>query len=724
MTDIRCPMCGKPNPPDAENCKYCEARLQPVTGNQDEFDWQELPGGDQEEEIPDWLKELRPPAGEGLEARQEDFGGDVDEERFSEVFQDQPQEKTDFKDFEISDEALPGEEDAGGLEGGALDFPEPERDFSFLGEQSVDAEAEEQELPDWFTNYEGDPEPEKAPGWSEDVPPIEAEELGEEELPAGGDTPEETEGPYLGENEPDWLVKVRQRHEAEEAEKSRQNQDSLEWLNYPPFPDMQPPPEEIASQKDEPREEEPDYGLLAPEGKTSAEEAGEPLPDWLARLEKDSQDISDSEIEADPQKDRERDEAREDLPDWLAQFSREKNGEEDVEETVEEGEAAAPGDLPDWLEAMRPIDSAAPSIPFIGEEDARPEKVGPLAGLRAVLPAEPEFGQFKKPPVYSIKLRLTEHQQANAALLESMLAAEEEAKPVSARSRIGSQALLRLLITVILILVVLLPRWVDLGGLGPTAAMLEDSSEVLRQVQQLPAGAPVLVGFDFEPGLSAELDSASEMFISRLWERNLNLAVVSTLPVGPINAERYFRPLSRLTGGPEASYVNLGFIAGGPAGLRSFAENPQRVLPFDMEAIHIWNRAPFNGIDTLADFAMLVVITENPETARAWIEQVRTVTASADIPFIMIVSAQAEPLVRPYYTAGMPGQVSGMLVGWAGGAAMESLVGAPGPVTANWSVFGMGLTAAAVLLLVGGLISLVIVFMDKRRESDRDEDLL
>jgi hypothetical protein len=42
MADVKCPMCGKPNPADAEVCEYCQARLKPLIisnlGNSDPAD--------------------------------------------------------------------------------------------------------------------------------------------------------------------------------------------------------------------------------------------------------------------------------------------------------------------------------------------------------------------------------------------------------------------------------------------------------------------------------------------------------------------------------------------------------------------------------------------------------------------------------------------------------------------------------------------------------------
>ena len=32
MADVRCPMCGKPNPEELETCQFCQARLKPLQG--------------------------------------------------------------------------------------------------------------------------------------------------------------------------------------------------------------------------------------------------------------------------------------------------------------------------------------------------------------------------------------------------------------------------------------------------------------------------------------------------------------------------------------------------------------------------------------------------------------------------------------------------------------------------------------------------------------------
>ena len=68
----------------------------------------------------------------------------------------------------------------------------------------------------------------------------------------------------------------------------------------------------------------------------------------------------------------------------------------------------------------------------------------------------------------------------------------------------------------------------------------------------------------------------------------------------------------------------------------------------------------------------------------------------------MIVSAQAGPLVQPYYLAG---QVQGLVTGLAGGGAYEKMMGRMGLVAQRWNGYSGGLLAAVVAILIGGIFN-------------------
>jgi hypothetical protein len=222
-------------------------------------------------------------------------------------------------------------------------------------------------------------------------------------------------------------------------------------------------------------------------------------------------------------------------------------------------------------------------------------------------------------------------------------------------------------------------------------------------INSLPDGAKVLLAVDYQPGLSAEMDATSGAVIDQLMSKGAYLALVSTTPSGPLQAERL---VSRVSQQGEYAYTginqfaNLGFIPGGMAGLRSFAEAPQRILPFALDGSFAWQTTPLQSIQKLENFALVVVATESPETAQAWVEQVQPLLGQT--PLLMVVSSQADPVVRPYFE-GRPQQVQGLVTGLAGGASFESLQGRTGPpqilILSAWDC------SAVVLILIGGAIA-------------------
>ena len=144
-------------------------------------------------------------------------------------------------------------------------------------------------------------------------------------------------------------------------------------------------------------------------------------------------------------------------PDWLntpaPKSADQTSGETNPPPAAQKGEAIAPAELPSWVQAMRPVESALPLSSTSGS-DSSVEAGGPLAGLQNILPAGPGFRPTSKPKAYSIKLNATNEHQTQAALLEQILAAETAPIPMKASSVIMSQKILRWVITALILLFV------------------------------------------------------------------------------------------------------------------------------------------------------------------------------------------------------------------------------------------------------------------------------
>jgi hypothetical protein len=374
------------------------------------------------------------------------------------------------------------------------------------------------------------------------------------------------------------------------------------------------------------------------------------------------------------------------------------------------------------LEAMRPVEFAASKPPPVEEGADRIESVGPLAGLRGVLPAEPDVSRVGRPSGYSIKLQVSDAQQTHASLLETLIKEEGLARPLPQRSAISSQHLLRLSISIVLIVAVVFPMLMGWPQETPPAFPPE-AAAVNYMINNLQAGAPVLVAVDYEPGWSGEMDATAAGVIRHLELKGAYPAFISTVPTGPAQAEHLLAIVgqgSSTEWQAGQNYANLGFIPGGAAGLLSFVQSPQKISPaYSETGKRAWDEGSLVNVQSISDFSLAIVITQNPDTARTWIEQVGPYLGD-NTPLLMLLSAQAEPLVRPYYQE-FQQQVKGMVIGLVGGASYENLNGQPLVALNYWDAFNFAVIVAVVIIFLGALINASLAASGKRKTDNRPE---
>jgi hypothetical protein len=111
-----------------------------------------------------------------------------------------------------------------------------------------------------------------------------------------------------------------------------------------------------------------------------------------------------------------------------------------------------------------------------------------------------------------------------------------------------------------------------------------------------------------------------------------------------------------------------------------------------------------------------MIVTDDADTGRIWIEQAKPALGSK--PMLMVVSAQAEPMLRPYF---LSNQLSGLASGLEDGMLYESVLGKPGQARTYWDSFGVAMLAAEILILIGGVWSLVSGLLARRAVMEQDE---
>lgn len=392
------------------------------------------------------------------------------------------------------------------------------------------------------------------------------------------------------------------------------------------------------------------------------------------------------------------------LPDWLDEKPAVK---EDLRGETREEEAIQGAALPDWLAAMRPIESVLPEVEVV--DDKKVEQAGPLAGLRGVLPVHEASTHYRKPPVYSLKLQVTEKQRAHAAMFENMLEEEQRVTPVRRGAQRAPQRLVRAVLGLLMIAVILLPL-LGIPPAGVKVGQVADIAGLYETVEALPSGSSVLVAVDFAPGYSGEMRLAATGVIQRMMARGLRIAMVSTQPSGPVLAEGLVQ--QAFAGQEEMQaqylerewYINLGYLPGEVISLQELVNSPQQALKYGISAgldNHlVWDSGVLRGIQSLDDFSAVLLLVDTVETSRGWIEQVQPGLGST--PFLIVSSAQAAPMLKPYVQSG---QVQGLLSGVAGGISYEETILKPdGDRSATWLANQFGLGAAILILLIAALI--------------------
>jgi|GEM_PF-201397 len=591
-----------------------------------------------------------------------------------------------------------------------------------------------------------------SPDWlaslSAETPATETPAAGTDDSPdwlasLSADTPAADETPAAGaDDSPDWLASLSAETPATETPSpTAENANMPDWLS-------QAVEAESAQEQPAPLEKKPKAFQTGSLEEISLNET----PDWMASLESSAPEApveaaaraeaasepveiasqpepaSASPFEAGSEESLPNSASQEDLdsilsmdvPDWLAGFT--PNELEIPARSAQPAEAGAdddiaPVNLPSWVQAMRPVESFV-SEAGLGGEEMVVEQQGPLAGLRAVLPAQAGLPGANKSRAYSMKLRADDVQQSQAALLDALVQAEQTPRPTAGQRKSGSNRILRWVVAAVLFTMVFAPSLLGTHLLPVPNNPTSNLSDLVLAVNALEAESPVLVVLDYQPALAGEMEAAFSPVLNDLMIRGNRLGFVSTLPTGPLMVERMVTLMKDRYGRdyqPGLQYVDLGYLPGDAAGIQAFARWPRAAVGPRGQQESFWD-APFLAeINGLNDFSALVIVTDNPDTGRIWVEQAGMVLQ--DRPILMVISAQAEPVLRPYYDSG---QVRGMLTGLAGGAVYEAQRGHPALAHDYWDAFGFGLLGIQTLILVGGGWNLVSGILARRKERDAD----
>ena len=406
----------------------------------------------------------------------------------------------------------------------------------------------------------------------------------------------------------------------------------------------------------------------------------------------------------------------EELPSWLTSAS--SAGEIAIEE-----DELAVGELPGWVEAMRPVVESTDTTGLSDDEDYI-ENYGPLAGIPSVLPAEAETAIDPEKAVRKpLDLTATKSHQDYVSVLRKLISDENKTKEIKKPPVVQTQRILRWLITIILL--VTTTGTVIFGGSFqteiPTPIQVQKTGygALHREITYIGKGQPVLIAFDYQPAAAGELHLTAATVVDHIMSQGAYLSFISTQPTGPALAEYFLiSTQAKHEYRHNLEYINLGYLPGESAGLLSFLIAPKKIIPLAFDGSNAWGSPPLINVDSINDFGMILVITDDPNTAKIWIEQVGVYLV--DTPLMMVVSAQVEPLIQPYYLSS-PQLLSGYVSGVVDSMNYESLLNEPNLATISWLPFNVGIFVTVGTIFISGLANGFLSLFSRHRSRQKGD---
>ncbi|MEM7131691.1 MAG: zinc ribbon domain-containing protein [Chloroflexota bacterium] len=203
------------------------------------------------------------------------------------------------------------------------------------------------------------------------------------------------------------------------------------------------------------------------------------------------------------------------------------------------------------------------------------------------------------------------------------------------------------------------------GPIG-TVRPLPGVTESYRIIDGLSPRSNILVLWAYDPATAGEMDGVALPIMHHLFEKEGQLAVISTLPTGPATARQLWNEISLdYSDTNRTALIDLGYLPGGSAAMPIMGyTDVQGILRYGVREygagssfVQFWQKKP----------DLMLVLASQVEDVQIWLEQVQPLNG---VQTIAIASAGADPALRPYWNSR---QLGGLVSGFDGATAYQQL---------------------------------------------------
>lgn len=197
------------------------------------------------------------------------------------------------------------------------------------------------------------------------------------------------------------------------------------------------------------------------------------------------------------------------------------------------------------------------------------------------------------------------------------------------------------------------------------------TTDVYKFIEKLPAGAAIMLAFDYGPASMPELQPMAAAICRHAFRRDLRVICLALSPQGFLLADRVLAQTGPQEGAEYGKdYVNLGFKPGYTAVVLNMGQSIPGVYSQDTKGTPVERLPVMRGIRNYSDIALIVDLASSntPATWVAFAHERFKVAVAAGITAVMATE---------YYPFYQSKQLVGLLNGLKGAAEYEYLIENP-----------------------------------------------
>ena len=280
-------------------------------------------------------------------------------------------------------------------------------------------------------------------------------------------------------------------------------------------------------------------------------------------------------------------------------------------------------------------------------------------------------------------LTVSREAQVRADQLAATISDERAPRTIRQRQQGFSPRSIRLVMGLLLVAVLGFALFLPAPVEFPPALQGPHSLAVLDWTQSLPVEASLLLILDYQSGYSAEMNLISKPILETTIMDGREISILASTPSGSL---LFYRLLEEAGFSDRLDVRDLGYFPVESFGAYGLANHilSEWQIPTQPGFAKTLPSGPLDGI---------LILGDDYEGAMAWIEQLSSLVP--ETPIHLLVTAQAAPLLMPYWESG---QVSGIVAGMPDAV---NLADETTSLTSHWRAYQAGVLLMIVVLLIG-----------------------